>query len=282
MITVLDVVRNNNDTLMKKIRSVFKPYDIYTKVKKQNKCSVLYIRYSQNRGKVRYKKIYPYTIGSPKTILCSRELDLSGSPFSRFEDKEFNILMMQNFVCELLKSASPDPKRIKLAYLDRQGEYPMFAQKLLDYTASLTVVTDMPRFYENESDRIYESCGVPLIVSDSIEKLKGQDVIISPRAIDITLPVTTDTLLFTAEKPLVSLKGIVISEYLAEIPYRYKRLLPKGTDEMYFMSALYSLCSAGELASIVPAKCADGTVQYSKERLISKLRKFTQEQTKTA
>lgn len=275
MLIVLEVEKENRKGIVRKIKSIFHPYEIRTRVRKQNKVSVLYIRYKAYSGEIRFKKIYELAIGAPKTILCSRDIVLDNSPFTRFENDEFNIIMMQNFICSILKNIDEAVENLKIAYYDPMAEYPLFAEKLLEYTSQLTVVSNMPKFYEKESERIAASIGVPLIISNSPEKLSGCDMLICPQKIDIHLPVSENTIVFTSAKPAVSLKAATIYEYFPEFPYKYKRLRTRNTDESYFLSALYSLCGVKELSKLIPEKSGDGNVIYTTDRLVHRLKSFT-------
>lgn len=271
MLIVLDVQKNESRDILSRIKALLHPYEIVTRVKKQNKVTVLYIRYISNRGRIRFKKIYEYAVGAPKTILCSKELQLEDTPFKRFESSELNKCLMQNFILSILRDLGSAAGELRLGFYDPMAENPELAEKLLKEVPKLSVVSNMPRFYERESERLVEQLGAPLLVSNSPEQLSHCDVVICPDKIEQHLPVSEQALIFTAEKPSVSLKGTVISEYFPEFPYRFDRLKPKSVDDVYFLSALYSLCGVRELSSLLPRKCGDGSVLYSRERLVQRL-----------
>ena len=201
MLTVLNIEKNSSKNFMQKIKSLFRPYEISAAVKKQNKISVLYIKYRLNRGKINYKKIYDYAIGAPKTVLCSGELELENTPFRRFESIEYACVMMQNAVCDILKRADVSPDSLKIAYYDPMADHPLFAEKLSEFTSQLMVITNMPGFYEKESERLSDSIGVSFIVSDSPERLSDCDILISPERIETKLPLSEKTIVFTRARP---------------------------------------------------------------------------------
>ncbi len=272
MLTVLNIEKNSSKNFMQKIKSLFRPYEISAAVKKQNKISVLYIKYRLNRGKINYKKIYDYAIGAPKTVLCSGELELENTPFRRFESIEYACVMMQNAVCDILKRADVSPDSLKIAYYDPMADHPLFAEKLSEFTSQLMVITNMPGFYEKESERLSDSIGVSLIVSDSPERLSDCDILISPERIETKLPLSEKTIVFTSARPSVSLKGTVLYEYFPEFPYKYQRLRPENIDGFYFLSALYTLCGVKELGKLIPSACCDGQILYTAERLVQRIR----------
>lgn len=274
MLIVLDVEKAVHKNIAGRLRSLIHPYEITTRVKKQNRVTVLYIRYSSHRGAVRFKKIYEYMIGAPKTILCSSELSLEGTPFTRFESNELKKHLMMNLVTSIIRRLGHTAEQLKLGFYDPMAENSQLASRLLTDIPELTVVSDMPRFYERESERLTEEMGASFLVSNSPERLSGCDIVICPEKTEQRLPVSDNTLIFTTCKPRVSMKGTVIYEYLPEYPYRYERIKPSDIDEVYFLSALYSLCGVKELSELVPLKCGDGSTLYSTDRLVQRLKRL--------
>ncbi len=269
MIVVLDVEKVEKKGLWKTISSWYRPYEINVRIKKQNKISVLYLQYRQYRGAINYKKLYPYTIGYPKTILCDPQLNLEYSPFQRFHDLSFQRHMMENFVHMLLRRLTAASGSHTVCFYDPMGEFPLMAGRLLKELPTLTVLTDMVRFYEIESERVQEESGAGFIITNSPERLSDCQILISPKRIINPLPLTSGTIVFTTERPSVPVKGIVITEYHPIYPYQYRRLLPKGMDETLFLSALYSLCGIKDLSKLIPVRCSDGYTVFSPDQLLS-------------
>lgn len=272
MLVILDVRKNEDDSFRDKIKSVFHPYKINADIITKNEIAVLHILYIQKRGHIRFNKIYEYTIGAPKTILCSDKISLKDTPFIRFESDEFNIQMMKNFIINALKSADIPPTQLKISFYDPNAEYPLFAERLLDYTSELTVVSNMPKFYENESDRHMNERGIPMIVSNSLSKLTPCDILIAPSKIKTKLPSVPSSLVFTSHKPLVNISGMVITKYIPEFPTEYYEIKPGHTDSFYFMSALYTLCGITELDKLMPIMCEGNNIILYKEQIVKKIK----------
>ena len=272
MLVVLDVRKDELHSFMQKLKAIFCPYEINADIITQNDIAVLHIRYKQRRGSIRFNKIYKYTIGASKTILCDDNLSLAETPFTRFESDEFNIQMMKNFIFCILKSADIPPSELKISFFDPTAEYPLFAEKLLNYTSCLTVVSNMPKFYENESERHLNELGVSTIVSNSTEKLTPCDILICPSKIKVHLPTTTSSLIFTSHKPLVNVSGTVITRYIPEFPVKFKEIKPECVDDFYFLSALYTLCGITELEKLNPQKCECDTAQFSVEQTVKRIK----------
>ncbi len=246
--TVLQIKKTELN-FWQKLLSPFKPYKIETHLRRAEGVTVFTIVYTIRRGRIRFDKIYDQCIGRSKLILCDSSLDLSGTPFRRFFSYALQRQLMKNYLCDML-SAADTPSRI--AFYDPQAQCPAMAEALLPYIRTLTIVTDMPRFYENEANRISDGCGAVINVSNDPSSLCPCDILISPAVIQNHLPTTVSTQIYTIAPPAVSLSGHVICRYPVSLPAVYRPLLPEGMDEEYFMSALYSLCRQTSLDRLTP------------------------------
>ncbi|MDD6489089.1 MAG: hypothetical protein PUG48_04670 [Clostridia bacterium] len=272
MLVVLDIRKDELHSFMQKLKAIFRPYEISADIIAKNDIAVLHIRYKQKRGSIRFNKIYKYTVGVPKTVLCSNDLSLTDTPFTRFESDEFNIQMMKNFICSALKTADIPPSELKISFFDPTAEYPLFAEKLLNFTSCMTVVSNMPKFYENESERHLNELGVSTIVSNSTEKLTPCDILICPSKIKVHLPTKTSSLIFTGHRPLVNVSGTVITRYTPEFPVKFKEIKPECVDDFYFLSALYTLCGITELEKLTPQSCECDTAKFSLEQTVKMIK----------
>lgn len=272
MLVVLDVRKDELNSFMQKLKAIFRPYEINADIITKNEIAVLHIRYKQKRGSIRFNKIYKYTVGAPKTVLCSNDLSLIDTTFTRFESDELNIQMMKNFICSALKTADIPPSELKISFFDPTAEYPLFAEKLLNFTSCLTVVSSMPKFYENESERHLNELGVSTIVSNSIEKLMPCDILICPSKIKVHLPTKTSSLIFTSHRPLVNVSGTVITGYVPEFPAEFREIKPECVNDFYFLSALYTLCGITGLEKLNPQSCECDTAKFSLEQMVKMIR----------
>lgn len=276
MIAALTIEDHSSSSLWSKIKALFYPYEITARLRKQNKITVLYVKYSDYRGKIYWKKLYPYLSGYHQYVLCPKSIDLSGTSLRRFEDNEYNLLLMRNFVTDMLQKADIPPQNLRIAYYDPMAACPSVAEALIDYTSRLTVVTDMPKFYENEAERLLELFGVPITVSNSLDALSNNDILLTSVPVTSPLPLSAHTIVFSAEPPRTAVRSTVIYDYFVSVPYKYQRLQPQDIGNAYFLSALYSLCRVRELEKILPVKCSDGQALFTAERLIQRLQSFRQ------
>ena len=210
--------------------------------------------------------------GKNKLILCSRNVNLFNTPFRRFTSFALMRQMMRNYILDILKEADISPEKLRIAYYDPKAEYPLFVEDLITYTSRLTVVSNMPRFYENEADRIIEASGASVYVSSSVESLYKSDIIICPSMITDNIISAASALVFTVCRPTSAVNGNVIYKYNTNWPENLIKLVPSGIDRDYFMSALYVIEKQKKLGECIPKSCGDEFETYSKDLIIRMIR----------
>ncbi len=270
MIVTLGIENKRPKELTKRLSTLFRPCRISARLRKQNRISVLQLKYELYRGKPDMKRLTPYLRNRDVEIVCSRENGYELAPYRRFECRDFARMMMLSLARDVL-TRSGSAQELRAALCDPTGSCPHIAEALTDICHELTVVTNRPEFYGGVSDRLYEERGASLIVSDSIDALHDCDILLCCDAPDIHYPLRRDALVLSAEKPLVALANTVIYDYRVAVPYKYQRLRPGYIDEFSFLSALYTLGGVKELASLVPSCGGDGENVYTAERLFARL-----------
>ncbi len=265
----LDVQRKKD--LFGKLYSLFHPYDITAKIRKQNKVSLLQLRCVSYRSKMNLHKLLPFLSGCSNQVLCSSELDLKDMPLQRFESSDLTVRLMMNFVCHVLDSADMSPREIRIGLYDPTAAFADLTDRLLPYTSRLTVVSDLPRYYEIKSDMLMDEFGIPLFVSAEASALSSCDIVIAPLSIRRPLPISSHTAVFSAERPALSLGYDVFFDYIVDVPYKYQRIQPESLGNLYYLSALYTLCGVRELDKLVPEQCSDGNGLFSADRLSRRL-----------
>lgn len=268
MLTVLNIKNEKTTNINQKIHALLRPYKIETELRQCENIEVHYINYISRRGEIKFDKIYDCCIGKRKTVLCDSDISLDKSKLKRFTGIHFKKIMLENFVCSILDKSDIPPSDIRISYYDPLADNPAFAERLLGYSTRLTVVSDMPRFYENEAERIADKCGASVMVSNDLSALCPCDLLIAPIIIDKAIPTTHNDIIFTLSSPLAAVSGNIITEYYTEFPEKYSPLLPEGFDEMYFLSGLYSLCSVYELDRLIPHSCGSVNQKYTAENII--------------
>ena len=268
MLTVLKITNEKSCGISRRLLSILKPYQIKTEIRKCGDVEINYIDYILRRGNIKYDKLYNCCIGKRKTILCDKKISLEGSRLKRFTGINFKKIMLDNFICDILKKADIEPTKIKISYYDPNAENPALAEDLLSYCTDLTVVSDMPRFYENESERIAEKCGAIFTVSNDISALCQCDILIAPTIIKKALPTVSSNIIFTVCPPSAPVAGNIITDYYCELPRKYIPFVDDTLDGMYLLAGLYSLCGINSLASLIPHSCGGSGIKYTTDEIV--------------
>ncbi len=250
MITVLSITEHPPQNIREKIRAVFKPCTVSATEVSDKNVSLLHIRYQRHRGNIRFKKIYPLTLGGPKEILCSPQLDLSGTPFVRFENNELTERLFFNAVRFLFKNINLSPEKLTLTLYDLNGNFSYFAELLLQYAVNVTVVTNAETFYEKEAQRYMDTFGASLRIQS--QTYGSVPLLVAPDCIGQSLLLDQKSLIFTPYKPAVGLNGLIFDKMIVCPPPFFQRLKPAEIDDLTFLSALYSLEFCRELGKLRP------------------------------
>lgn len=271
MITVLNIQESLPSGMIEKIKSFMVPYSIDTSFCSGKMANIFMINYTRRKGKIRFDKIYKSCIGKPKTVLCNENILPDNIPFKRFSDTEFQTIMMKNMVIDLLKRTGQTD--LKITFYDPFAEYPSFIPELLKYVTVLTVISNMPRFYENEAERIMSETGASIIVKNDIEQLLPTDILIATVPIDKEINVGNNELIFTVQKPLAACRGNIFYDYKLYIPSEIICKIPDSIDESYFAGALFLLCNIKELKKITPYACRYGQKLIGTDEICNILKK---------
>ncbi len=272
MITVLNILKENEHTFSDRIKGLFFPYRIETELKRRGNISVYSLVYHRRRGDIRFDKIYEKCIGLNKVLLCDKNVNLFNTHFRRFESYGLQRRLMINYLCHILELAEISPDNLIISYYDPNGSHPSVLQELLEFTSDITVVTDMPAFYEKEAQRISDDNGAVIRVSNEISALYPCDILIAPDVIRKNIPTARSTLVFTVDRPYVPIKGNIIYRYPSDYPKELCELCPEGTELWYFMSAMYTICKQKQLGELVPDSCSDLYMTFSADMMIRQIR----------
>lgn len=267
MLTAITMTEEKPTRIREIISSLFRPYRITVRARSAPGASLREIRYTRLRGKVDLKALEKEALPQ-RAVLCTNEIDLDGSKLRRLRSTALSVRWCESFVEEVMGLLSAEKISPRIAFYDPDAEQPSFARKLLSFVTSVTVVTDMPRFYENEAARAAEETGAVMIVSNDTDALFPCDMLIAPGRITSPLPCVPLTPVFTTERPYVSLPGTIIDGYRAPLPERYRELCPEGIDEYELMSALYAFSGAAELGAEKPDRCLCSGKSYTAQDIV--------------
>ena len=227
--------------------------------------------YEHRRGRISWASIDRFVKSSRGALLCPEGLGLpAGDGYRRYACRELSRRMCENAALYLMSELA-DP-RMRVVLIDSSGERAGLCPFLVGDTDSLLIVTRSPHLYLREADRILEEHGAVIRISAGTSDLSFADLIIAPEAIDRELNCAPDAVILSGEPPLVRQNAPVISEYLFDLPEKYRSVKPPYLDEMYFAEALYGIGGVHELGSSVFRRCYDGRVLHTRSSLLQQLR----------
>lgn len=276
MLTVLNIRKEEPHCLADHLKALIKPWSLKTEVRTAENIEMEIIDYIQRRGEIRFDKIREHCIGKRKTILCSESVSLENTPFNRFSGLCFKKCMMQNFLIHVLSKAENNTG-LNMVYYDPAAENPLLVPQLLHFTSRLTIISNMPRFYENETERIADHCGATITVSNDIGAAGRFDLLAAPSVIDSAIAAPSGSIVFTIAPPRAPVSGICIFDYHIPFPKKYRSILPEDIDEDLFLAALCSLGGVHDLVEQIPCSCGNEDSIFTEQAMIRKISSFSQQ-----
>lgn len=257
MLNIFTVQNEKPKGIRERVSSFIHPYEIKTRIRSAAGIKIRETVYIRRRGKINWHAVAK-SIGESRAILCEKDLTLLGSPFRKTESSALGAAWCEKFVCQVLETLAESDIYPRISFYDPFAEFSDFAKDLSSYTEQLTVITEMPKFYENEAQYLHDTTGAVMKVTNDTDRIFPCDMLIIPDKLRDIIHAPALTPVFTSCPAYVSLSGTVIDGYCVSLPEIYRPLCPDGIDETELMNALYDTENANILAGIVPesALCA--------------------------
>jgi len=229
------------------------------------------IVYERRRGRVSWTSVDRFLKDRRGQLLCPPELELpQDSGFRRFHSNELNRRLCENAALYLVRELREERPGIVL--IDGAGDYAPLCACLLDYTDRVRVVTDSPRVYLEEADRLLEEKGAVLRISTDRSRIRDAGIIIAPARLDEVLGCADDAVILSGESPACPQPAPVIDTYTFDLPEKFRSLCPGYLEPMYFASALYTLAGVHELGGAIFSRCCDGRILHTRMSLLKQLK----------
>lgn len=210
------------------------------------------MKYISYNSKINWNVVYNRAGYQGKCLVCNRDIKFpENSGLERFEDRAFFRKMTNNFALEVLKNTK-NPERYKIAFYDIEGIDTGFVEKLCKFTDNFVVITVNKRRYQELGEQLLNSCGVSLVFSDRLARVRGCDMIIAPSHIRKILNLNAKAVILTSQKPYFDMPSQCYYGYSVDIPKEIKNIIPEGMDSGYVASALYSKGRLAYLQDIIP------------------------------
>ena len=215
---------------------------------------VKHITYKNRNGSINWKKL-DLLIGNQRNhLVCSEEILLPKEKgYKRFDDNEFKIRLASNMFIYILSQVND--KDLKVALYDVKGQYTDILPHIVKYISNPVVITDNLTAFNYITESVYNEQGATVQLTNNRSHLLKCDFLLAPAEIKEVLPLASNVIILSGEKPLTCAGGIVYYDYYFKMPEQWKAEKPDELSEQYFCGALYSKGGQYELGSIIPTVC---------------------------
>ena len=271
MIVVLTIKEESKIPWYKRL-FIRKSNDVTAVIKEYEEIKVLNIQAKKRGKKINFKKISKL-IPKGKYIIYDGETDIP---------EEYKILvarpilyklcMLRNTYRYILKNLKIDPNLLKVGLYDPNGDYINLVQEIIPFVRQINIVTNNQEKYSIEANYIMDEFGAALLISNSVEWLSNNHIIIAPDKIKKDMPSSTNSIILTTQKPAVNLRGLVYYDYRVKPPLVYQKLKPEGISNELFIGALYDEYQPSDLEQLVPYELESCLGNYDIEKIVCYLK----------
>ena len=254
MLTSLDIKTPQYNSKIKQWLSKLMFDSMKVEVRCAEDIKIKHIEYINRSGKVNFKKIDKEVKAQRNRILCNKCTQLpKDSGYKRFSSKEFEYRLCTNLAISILCRLKCS--NLNVGVLDADASFCTLLKYLLKYTDSVVVVSGETDIYKEVGEQLLDELGAPIRVSKSLRSLENCDLIISPKGLPNDAVFKEDAVILTTMKPQKHFVSTVVYDYRIELDEPLSKLCPDCLSEVYFASALYTMCHMYKLGSLVPSLC---------------------------
>lgn len=247
---------------------VRKKNDIEAVIREYKEMKVLDIQAKNIGGKVNFKKISKL-IPKGSHILYNGDINIPEKYEIHVANPTlYKFCLLRNTYRYILKQTKIDPKILNVGLYDPSGNYVNLVKEIIPFVRQINVVTNNQEKYVEEANYIMNEFGAAVLISNSTEWLSNSHIILAPEKIVKYIPSSVNTMILTAYKPAISLKGIVYYGYKVKLPKFYQKIKPAGISEELFIGALYEEYRIKDLEKMVPCKLETYVGNYDIEKVI--------------
>ena len=254
MLTSLDIKTPQYNSIIKQCLSKLMFDSMKVEVKTDGELEVRHIEYINRNGHINWKKLDKEIKAQRNRILCNANVELPKNlGFKRFSSKEFEYRLCTNLALSVLcqlKNCS-----LNVGVFDADVSFCSLMKYLLKYTDSVVVVSGETDVYKEVGEQLLNEIGAPIRVSKSLRSLDNCDLIIAPKGLPNDAVFKEDAVVLTTKKPNKHYSSTVVYDYRIELDETLSKLCPECLSQVYFASALYTMCHMYKLGSTVPSLC---------------------------
>ncbi|MBO5332671.1 MAG: hypothetical protein J6B37_00980 [Clostridia bacterium] len=236
MFTVLNITKRKN-SIFEKLFGCFIKDEYNVRTVGVYKGAPFYeLNVSVGKRKVDAQRIID-CVGKCSRRLVTNRFDLlpQNYNFGLFKSNKLYSKMIQNTFIEILEVNGLKKNPVSVCLVDRKAINTDFAQRLCEYSSTLTIVTDKTEKYNSVCEEITENTGLCPILKNNVS---NENIIIN---------LDDNTMTIHSEKGT----GIIENGDDFTVPEIYNYLKPQEINKYDFYSALYELCGVFSLADCV-------------------------------
>lgn len=195
------------------------------------------------RGKILWKHLERCLGVLGKCLILPEGITIpEGVNLREFSSDIFPRLLLMNSAVDYISKHKGKFCGESLTIYDGQGIYTGYIEKLSAFFRSIKIVTSFSREYEKISQKLMDSYGFSLLVTE--KRFCQNGTVISYEG---DVPLYFKGTLFTSEKKQL-LSGASFYGTEISLPQQYSELCPDNIDKLIFASALYEKSGAEELS----------------------------------
>ena len=253
LITTLTVEEKQGKNAAARFWNLIRGDSLKTEIFEINETIIREITYKKRRKSINPEKISAAAGNQREYIVCSEGIFKNGEAgLYRFYAPRFEGRMCSNFALECVRQMKTADRSLKIGVLDNFCSCTDIVRNLLRFSDNVTVVSSTPDEYGYVADEILSDCGASFLLTVDPSALGDCRLLIAPERIKLPLSLSSRTLVLTVAPPVHPIGGQVYWKYSIELPLEAEALRPKGIDEVYFASALYTKARCHSLGTLIP------------------------------
>ncbi|MGN0571223.1 MAG: hypothetical protein ACI4K9_03470 [Candidatus Fimenecus sp.] len=186
----------------------------------------------------------PFSVGAAaqRLLLCGDIQQELPVPLQLYAPRVFPTTLFLNTARTFLQKNRAQFLNCTFGIVDPNGILQTAVFDFVPFVKSMRIFCEDKANYEIVQSEIMASNGLSVILCDTLDALKGCDILLSPFSTTTDGKIGTLTV-FRGGKTVLAGEGVTL-------PSEYETRRPAGTDPLLFASALYECCNVLELRDL--------------------------------
>ncbi|MDF2568135.1 MAG: hypothetical protein K0R90_1591 [Oscillospiraceae bacterium] len=215
-----------------------------------------YIVKVPNAKSIKWGKVISALGKTSLKLVVQQGIELpDGEQVKKIDTTEYSHKILQMTIDYVFRQFKKPLKDIKMCLLDPRGIGLEYARIMIKYCGCLKIVTGKVDIYEDFSEQMLDEYGALVQVSESLENVNDNMLIVAPYGIDLELTVPIMV-------PVISISDTGLAHtfhsFRAQTPWRFKEIMPHNLDEHEYQAALYECCNVVKLSKTIATRCCCG------------------------